>query len=135
MTEPISVANATRSIREVVTVGVADPSVRLRTPQTAQVNVQVVTGSAQRTLSGVPIQIRNLDNGLRARVLPATINVAIRGTDQAISDLSAEALAATVDASGLTAGEHATTVRVLAAQGLTIERVEPQTVRLRITKQ
>jgi YbbR domain-containing protein len=68
-------------------------------------------------------------------VLPASINVAIRGTDRAISDLSAEALAATVDASGLTAGEHATTVRVLAAQGLTIERVEPQTVRLRITKQ
>ena len=135
MTEPISVANATRPIREVVTVGVADPSVRLRTPQTTEVTVQIVTGSSHRTLSAVPIRIRNLDNGLRARVLPPTVSVAIRGTEQAISELGVDALAAVIDASGLTAGDHDSTVRVLAAQGLTIERVEPQTVRLRITKQ
>ena len=39
MTEPISVAGATRPVREVVTIGVADPAVRLRTPQTAEVTV------------------------------------------------------------------------------------------------
>lgn len=33
MTEPVSVDNATRPIREVVTIGVADPAVRLRTPK------------------------------------------------------------------------------------------------------
>ncbi|HUE84992.1 MAG TPA: CdaR family protein [Vicinamibacterales bacterium] len=134
MTEPISVSGATRPIREVVTVGVADPRVRLRTPQTAEVSVQVVPGSSQRTLSGVPIQIRNLDNGLRARAQPATISVALRGTRQTIADLSADVLAVAVDASGLTAGDHVCTVMVLAAEGLTIERVEPQTVRLRITR-
>lgn len=135
MTEPISVANATRPIREVVTVGVADPNVRLRTPRTAEVTVQVVTGSSQRTLNAVPIEIRNLDNGLRARVLPAAISVAIRGTERAVAELTDDALDVTVDAAGLSAGDHAATVEVLAAPGLTLENVVPQTVRLRITRQ
>jgi len=135
MTEPISVSNATRPIREVVTVGVADPSVRLRTPQTAEVTVQVVTGSAQRTVRDVPIQIRNLDNGLRARLQPTAVSMTIRGTERAISELSVDGLDVFVDAAGLGAGDHPATVRVLVAQGLTVEHVEPQTVRLRITRQ
>ena len=107
MTEPISVSNATRPIREVVTVGVADPSVRLRTPQTAEVTVQIVTGSAQRSLSGLPIQVRNLDNGLRARLLPSAVSVTVRGTQQAISELTADGLQVTVDASGFQPGTTA----------------------------
>jgi hypothetical protein len=53
LTEPVSVANATRPVREVVTVGVADPSVRLRSPQTAAVTVQIVSGAATRTIMGI----------------------------------------------------------------------------------
>lgn len=135
MTEPISVANATRPIREVVTVGVADPNVRLRTPRTAEVTVQVVTGSSQRTLNAIPIAIRNLDNGFRARLLPAAVSIAIRGTERAVADLTGDALEVTVDAAGLFVGDHSATVEVLAAPGLTLEHVVPQTVRLRITKQ
>jgi YbbR domain-containing protein len=135
MTEPIPISNATRPIREVVTIGVADPTVRLRTPQTAEVTVQIVTGSTQRTLSDVPVQIRNLGNGLRARLLPATVSLTIRGTEQAIADLDADGLDVAVDASGLATGDHPGTVQVLTALGLTIERVEPPNVRLRITKQ
>jgi YbbR domain-containing protein len=41
ITEPVSVADQTRSVREVVTIGVADSSVRLRTPQTAVVTVTI----------------------------------------------------------------------------------------------
>ena len=134
MTEPISVADATRPIREVVTIGVADPSVRLRTPQTAEVTIQIVTGNATRTLSGVPIQIRNLDNGLRGRVLPATVTVGLRGTQQTIKEVTADAVDVSADAAGLQIGDHQVTVRWRTAQGLTVERVSPETVRLRITK-
>lgn len=41
MTEPVSVANQTRSVREVVTIGVPDSSLRLRAPQTAVVTVTI----------------------------------------------------------------------------------------------
>ncbi|MGH9201356.1 MAG: CdaR family protein, partial [Vicinamibacterales bacterium] len=57
MTEPISVENATRPLREVVTIGVADPAVRLRTPQTASVTVPIIAGSSMRILKGVPVRV------------------------------------------------------------------------------
>lgn len=41
ITEPVSVANQTRSVREVVTIGVPDSSLRLRSPQTAVVTVTI----------------------------------------------------------------------------------------------
>jgi YbbR domain-containing protein len=41
VTEPVSVAGQTRTVREVVTVGLPDPSLRLRTPQTAIVTITI----------------------------------------------------------------------------------------------
>lgn len=41
ITEPVSVEDQTRQVREVVTIGVLDPSLRLRTPQTAVVTVTI----------------------------------------------------------------------------------------------
>jgi YbbR domain-containing protein len=41
ITEPVSVTDQTRTVREVVTIGVADASLRLRTPQTAVVTVTI----------------------------------------------------------------------------------------------
>ena len=135
MTEPISVSDATRPLREVVNIGVADPNVRLRTPQTAEVTVQIVTGSSVRTLAAVPINVSNLDNGLRGRVVPATISVTIRGTEQGINELTPGSVDASVDGTGLAVGEHQVPVRLRTSQGFMIERMTPETVRLRIAKQ
>ena len=41
ITEPVSVADQTRTVREVVTIGVPDSTLRLRTPQTAVVTVTI----------------------------------------------------------------------------------------------
>lgn len=41
VTEPVSVANQSRSVKEVVTIGVLDASIRLRSPQTAVVTVTI----------------------------------------------------------------------------------------------
>jgi YbbR domain-containing protein len=135
MTEPIAVAGATRPMREVVTIGVADPAVRLRTPQTATVDVQVVPGASSRILSGVEVHVRNLDPGLRGRLSAASVTVTLRGTEAAVRDLTAEALDAQVDAAGLPPGEHEVQVRLRAGPGLTIEAISPETLRLRIGKQ
>jgi YbbR domain-containing protein len=135
MTEPISVADATRPMREVVTVGVADPSVRLRVPQTAAVNVQIIVGSATRVLSDVPVGVRNLDNGLRARVAPVRVAITVRGTVEAIRALRSDMIEAAIDVSGLTAGTHTLPVRARGGQGVTIESVAPTTVAVRIARQ
>lgn len=41
VTEPVSVQDQTRSVREVVTIGVPDSSLRLKSPQTAVVTVTI----------------------------------------------------------------------------------------------
>jgi YbbR domain-containing protein len=135
MTEPVSVENATRPIREVVTIGVADRSLRLRTPQTAAVSVQIAPGSSTRTLAGVPVATRNLTEGFRGRLTPASVAVTVRGTQDAVSALTPDVLDAQVDAAGLPPGDHAVEVRVRAGQGVTIEGITPQSLRLRIVKQ
>ena len=135
MTEPLSITGVTRPVREVVTVGVADPSVRLRTPQTAEVNVQIAAGSSTRTLSAVPVQVRNLDNGLRARVTPATVVVTLRGTRDGVKSLTPEAIDAHIDAAGLGIGNHTVQVRVQTGPELTIESINPLTLSVRIAKQ
>jgi hypothetical protein len=41
ITEPVTVTGASMPVTETVTIGVADPAARLRTPQTARVVVTV----------------------------------------------------------------------------------------------
>ena len=101
----------------------ADPVVRLRTPQTAAVTVDILPGSSTRALTAVPVQIRDLPDGLRGRLAPATVAVTVRGTEAAMAALTAESLDAQVDARGLPAGEHTVEVRVRAGHGLTIEGI------------
>ena len=132
MTEPVSVADATRPIREVVTVGVADPSIRLRSPQTASVTVQIVPGAASRTLAPVSVEVRNIENGLRARVVPASVALQLRGTDEALRALTPASLPAFVDAAGLTSGERDLEVQVRGLPGVTLAAVSPRTVRVRL---
>jgi YbbR domain-containing protein len=135
MTEPITVAGANRPVREVVTIGVADPVVRLRTPQTAEVTVQIVAGSSDRTIPGLPVQIKNLDNGLRGRLNPARVAISVRGTAQGVKAVSAEALDLHVDAAGLAPGDHTVDVRAGTVPGLAIDGVNPSMLRLHITRQ
>ena len=135
MTEPVSIADAARPIREVVTIGVADPSVRLRTPQTATVTVQIVPGSATRTIANVPVSVRNLDNGLRGRVSPASITATVRGTKSVLRDLTGPMVAAEVDAAGKPPGDYDVDVTVHSAEGVSVEGVTPRRLRLRIAKQ
>ena len=121
-------------MREVVTIGVADPAVRLRTPQTADVTVQIVPGASSRLLKGVPVQVTNLGGGLRGRVAPSTVVVTVRGTESAVAGLTIRSVEVQVDARELAVGEHIAEVRVRAGPGLTIEGVAPSSVRLRIAK-
>jgi hypothetical protein len=135
MTEPISISGATRPVREVVTIGVADPAVRLRTPQTAEVNVQIVAGTAERTLSNALVQVRNLAPGLRVRGTPPAVAVQVRGTRQAVAAVTAQILDIHVDASGVGVGEHELEVRAVIPPGLHVLSINPPAVRVRVSKQ
>ncbi|MGQ0735342.1 MAG: CdaR family protein [Acidobacteriota bacterium] len=134
MTEPVSVTNATGRVHEVVTVGVADSSVRLRTPQTAVVTVQIMPGSTLRTFAGVPVSARNVGEGLHARLAPDAISVDLRGTEAAVRLLNTAGLDAHVDASGLAPGDYTLDVKVVLPNGLAVVDVTPPALRVRVSR-
>jgi YbbR domain-containing protein len=135
MTEPISITNETRPVNEMVTVGVADPSVRLRTPRTAIVTVQIGPGTTMRTLTKVPITVTNADQHLRVRAVPPSVSISLKGTREAVEALTTDSIAPFVDVAGRRPGEHLVDVRVQTIPGVTIDSVVPQNVRVRISQQ
>jgi YbbR domain-containing protein len=66
------------------------------------------------------------------RLLTPTVSIVLKGTQEAIQNVSLGSVHAQADVSGLAAGEHAVEVRVLVPQGVTVESIVPSTVRLRI---
>jgi YbbR domain-containing protein len=80
------------------------------------------------------VRVRNLDAGLRARVVPATVAVTIRGTADTVDAATADAIEVYVDASGKAAGDHDVELRTGNSQTLTIDNVNPSRVRLRLAK-
>ncbi len=134
MTEPISIANETRPVNEVVTVGVADPSVRLRAPQTTTVTVQIGPGASTRTLTSVPVTVTNADQRMRVRVQPSSVSISLKGTREAIQTLTVESVAAMIDLAGLSPGDHVVEVKLQTPPGVGLESVVPQNVRVRISQ-
>jgi YbbR domain-containing protein len=134
MTEPVSIANEKRPLREVVNVGVADPTVRLRSPQTASVTVQIGPGTTTRTLSGVPVMIVNADERFKVTLLTPTVSLTVTGTRDATEELTANNVRAQAEVGGLPPGDHSVNVDARVEAGLTVESITPRAVRLRISK-
>jgi YbbR domain-containing protein len=134
MTEPVSIANERGPLREVVNVGVADPSVRLRSPQTASVTVQIGPGTTTRTLSGVAVTIVNADERSKVTPLPPRVSLTVKGTRDATEALTPESVRAQADVLGLPPGDHTVEVDAQVEAGLTVESITPRAVRLRISK-
>ncbi len=115
-TEPVSVAGQRANVTDVVTVGVADASLRLAESQTATVTVEVLPAPVERDFAGVPIRWRNLGSGLEARLQPSVARVTVRGRQPYIDAVRAETIDAFVDLAGLGPGQYTLRVQIDAAQ-------------------
>ena len=128
ITEPVAVAGARERVRDLVTVGVADAALRLSQPQSATVLVEILPAPVERQVSAVPIRLRNLGNGLRAKVVPSTADVTVRGRKDALADLQADAIGAFVDLAGLGPGRYNLRVQTDPSQDFGVSAVAPQGV-------
>jgi YbbR domain-containing protein len=130
ITEPVTVEGASAVVRESVTIGVPDPSVRLREPRNAVVTVNVTTAPIERRFAGVPVQLRNGREGVRPA--PPRIDVVVRGAREVLEALAPEDIEATVDLEGLGQGAVQLPVRVTPPPHVAVVRVEPAQVLVRI---
>jgi YbbR domain-containing protein len=130
ITEPVSVAGAAGPVVESVTVGSPDPSVRLRSPQTARVTVNITAANVEWMVSAVVVQIRNATRP--ADVMPRTVTVHVHGPRDARGVDAADRFDAFVDVNGLRPGQHDVPVRVVPPARIGVVSVEPAQVRVRI---
>jgi YbbR domain-containing protein len=132
VTEPVSVTNARERVRETVTLGVLDPSLRLKNTRSAVVSVQIVPAPMERTLRNRPVHLRNLPPNLTAEAAPTAVDVTLRASREILSRFEADEAVAYVDLAGLGAGQYQLTVHADASRDAGVTHIEPTTVQVRI---
>jgi YbbR domain-containing protein len=130
ITEPVIVAGASGPVRESVTIGVPDPTVRLRNPQSAVVTVNVAAAPVEQRIADVTVQVKGGREG--ARLIPPRVSVVVRGAREVIDTIGPADVVATVDLEGLGPGQFQLPVRVSPPARLTIVRVEPPQIQVRV---
>lgn len=136
-TEPVSIARATGTVTDTVTVGVANDNLRLRQAVTAVVTVEIAPVAIERTLADVPVHAANVPDGRKLALAPAAVQIVVRGPKARVDALgnapgTAGALEPRVDLTGLTRGTFTLPVQVNAGTDLEIVRIEPTSVRVTI---
>ena len=125
LTEPVVIDGASDRVQATVTVGVADPMVRLQAPGAAQVTVEIVRAPAERVLRAVPVQA---DGAVRAASIePDSITVGVRGPRDRVEALDDTGIGAFVDLAGLQPGRYTLPVTVVVA-GIGVTRIDPSRV-------
>jgi YbbR domain-containing protein len=127
-TEPVSVAGSRTRVTDQVTVGVADSAVRLVTPQSAIVVVEVLPAPVEQQVTGVPVRWRNLAPGLRADVRPKLASVTVRGQEEAVAGLRAPSVELFVDLEGLGPAHYNLRVQVVPTQDFGVTEIKPAVV-------
>jgi YbbR domain-containing protein len=131
-TEPVSVKDARVRVRDGVTVGVVDPSVRLTQAQRAEVTVEIWPAPVERQISDVPVRYRNLTQGLRANISPQLVLVSVRGSKDALADVRGDSVQAFVDLAGLGSGQYNLRVQVDPSESFGVIAIDPAIVSVTI---
>ena len=128
ITEPVSVKDAESRVRDGVTIGVVDSSVRLVQAQSAQVAVEIWPAPVERQVADVPVRYRNLGTGLRANLTPQLVRVSVRGAKDALAALRADSVEAFVDLAGLGSGRYNLRVQVEPSESFGVVQTDPAVV-------
>ena len=127
-TEPVSVKDARAPVRDGVSVGVVDASVRLVHPQNVNVTVEIWPAPVERQVADVPIRYRNLQSGLRASLTPQLAHVSVRGSKETLATLRGDNVMAFVDLAGLGPGRYNLRVQVDPAERFGVVAIDPAVV-------
>ena len=130
ITEPVSIAGASATLTESVTVGLPDQSVRLREPQVTRVTVNVSPAPAEWAVASIQVKVRNSGN-TSAQVTPTHVTVHVRGPRETMA-MGADQFDVSVDVSGLRSGPYQLPVRVVPPARIGVVSVDPQELLVRI---
>jgi YbbR domain-containing protein len=132
LTEPVGIDDARADRVESVTIGLADSTVRLKTPSAARVSVQILPAPVEHLIERTPVHIRGLGTSLSAQAEPSVIGVRARGAKGSVERLAADAVTAYVDVTGLGPGVYTLPVHVDPTRGFGVAAILPGEVTITI---
>jgi len=132
LTEPVSVAGARDRVREVVSIGLVDPLLRLKGPRTATVTVPILPAPVERIVRSVPVHLRDVAAGLSADAVPPSVSLNIRGTREQIERVDVEHFNAFVDLARLGPGVYTLPVHADGSPDVGVTKIDPSAVQVRI---
>lgn len=132
-TEPVEIDGKKERVRDVVTVGVTDSSVRLvEQALSATVVIEILPAPIERDVSGVPVRSRNLSQGLVPRIVPEVVRVGVRGQQDVLDRIRPDTIDAFVDLAGLGPGKYNLRVQVDPSAEVGVGAVNPGVVTVTI---
>jgi YbbR domain-containing protein len=133
LTETVSVADLRQSVAAAVKIGFNDPALRLKTPRSVVVQVEILPGPVERTVRNRPVHLRNLAPHLAAQAMPVVVDVGLRGSRESLAGVDPDAVTAYVDVAGLGAGDYMLAVHADALDQAGVTHIDPSTVKVRIS--
>jgi YbbR domain-containing protein len=133
LAEPVSITGARAPVKELVALGLLDPSLRLKTARSAAVSVQIMPAPLERGMRNRPVHLRNVTAGLTAQAVPSAVDLTVRGSREALNGIEPDDVVAYVDLARLGPGQYSLTVHADSPPDAGVTRVEPASVQVRIT--
>jgi YbbR domain-containing protein len=130
-TDRVSIQGASSTVTQTVSVGVPDPTLRLRDATMARVTVRIEP-AGERTFANARVMVRNVEPGLRAEPTPGIVSVQMRGAEALLGRLDPGAVIPYVDVTGLGPGVHEVPVLVDPRGTLTVTSVRPAQITVNI---
>ena len=128
ITEPVLIEGLNERVQSLVTIGVSDPVLRLQTPSSAEVTVEIVPAPVERNIQELTIASRSLEPGLEVSFDPGSVTVGIRGSEALLQTMAEGDVEAFIDLAGLSAGRYNLPVTVVSSADIGITHIDPPNV-------
>lgn len=125
-TEPVAIDGASERVQATVTVGVADPMIRLGIPGSARVTVEIVRAPAERIVRSVAV--RPEGSARAVSIEPDSVTVGVRGPQDRLAGLENTEIGAFVDLAGLQPGRYNLPVTAVGSAGIGVTHIDPSRV-------
>jgi YbbR domain-containing protein len=131
-TDPIDLSGLKGTIARRASLGGLTNSVRLAREGGVEVTVEVAGETATRRISGVPV--RPESSAWKARPVPDSVDVVVRGPLSRVGELTAAQIAAVLDLKGLRPQVYRLAPRITLPPGVELLQVDPPRVTVRVER-
>jgi YbbR domain-containing protein len=129
-TQPVSIANRTSDVSELVSLNVP-PNVSLLSGLQVSVTIKIEPIQGAQTVAS-NIEVIGLTKGITATLSPPTVDIVLTGSLPRLNSLKEGDVRVIIDANDLKAGINVIEPQVITPEGITVQSVQPATIQVEL---